>query len=89
MEANQRFISDNAAKSDLAANAFFTWVVSNRWLQVRLEALGALIVLAAALFAVLSRDTLGSANVGLALSYALGVTQDITWLVRSYCDLQK
>ncbi|KAI8357575.1 hypothetical protein B0O80DRAFT_291714 [Mortierella sp. GBAus27b] len=86
--ANERFIADSAAKTDRAANAFFTWIVSNRWLQVRLEALGALIVLAAALFAVLSRNSLGSANVGLALSYALGVTQDITWLVRSYCDLQ-
>jgi len=58
-------------------------------LEVRLEALGAFVVLASALFAVLSRDSLGSAGVGLALSYALGVTKDITWLVRSYCDLQK
>ncbi|KAF9360492.1 hypothetical protein BGX34_007744 [Mortierella sp. NVP85] len=88
MGASKRFIADNAAKTDLAANAYFSWIVSNRWLQVRLEALGACIVLAAALFGVLSRTTLGSANIGLALSYALGVTQDITWLVRSYCDLQ-
>ncbi|KAG0364270.1 ABC transporter type 1, transmembrane domain-containing protein [Gamsiella multidivaricata] len=86
--ANERFIQDNAGKADIAANAYFSWVTSNRWLQVRLEALGAVIVLAAALFAVLSRNTLDSANVGLALSYALSVTQDITWLVRSYCDLQ-
>jgi len=89
MGASERFIADNASKTDLAANAYFSWIVSNRWLQVRLEALGACIVLAAALFGVLSRTTLGSANIGLALSYALGVTQDITWLVRSYCDLQK
>ncbi|KAF9110657.1 hypothetical protein BGX27_006050 [Mortierella sp. AM989] len=88
LDANQRFISDNAVKADLAANAFFSWVVSNRWLQIRLEILGAIIVLAAAVFAVLSRNTLDAGNVGLALSYALSVTMDITWLVRSYCDLQ-
>ncbi|KAF9962914.1 Canalicular multispecific organic anion transporter 2 [Modicella reniformis] len=88
LEANQRFISDNAVKADLEANAYYSWIVSNRWLQVRLETLGAFIVLAAALFAVLSRNSLGTANVGLALSYALGVTQDIIWLVRAYCDLQ-
>ncbi|KAF9942250.1 hypothetical protein BGZ67_002583 [Mortierella alpina] len=86
--ASDRFIADNAAKADIAANAMFSWVVSNRWLQIRLEALGAFIVLAAALFAVLGRETLSSGNVGLALSYALSVTLDITWLVRSYCDLQ-
>ncbi|KAF9358095.1 hypothetical protein BGX26_002516 [Mortierella sp. AD094] len=88
LAANERFISDSAAKADIAANAYFSWVVTNRWLQIRLEGLGAIIVLAAALFAVLSRNSLSSANVGLALSYALSVTTDITWLVRSYCDLQ-
>ncbi|KAI1311964.1 hypothetical protein EDD11_003220 [Mortierella claussenii] len=88
LAANDRFIADNAAKADIAANAYFSWVVTNRWLQIRLEGLGSVVVLAAALFAVLSRNSLNSANVGLALSYALSVTQDITWLVRSYCDLQ-
>ncbi|KAG0372632.1 Multidrug resistance-associated protein 1, partial [Mortierella sp. AD032] len=86
--ANERFIADNAAKADVAANAYYSWIVSNRWLQIRLESLGAIIVLAAALFVVLKRDSLGSGNVGLALSYALSVTQSITWMVRSTCDLQ-
>ncbi|KAG0261148.1 Multidrug resistance-associated protein 1 [Mortierella polycephala] len=88
LNANGRFIADNAAKADIAANAYFSWVAANRWLQVRLEALGSLVVLASALFAVLNRNSLDSGNVGLALSYALSVTVDITWLVRSYCDLQ-
>ncbi|KAF9933077.1 hypothetical protein FBU30_006578 [Linnemannia zychae] len=86
--ANQRFIADSSAKADVAANAYYSWVVSNRWLQIRLESLGAIIVLAAALFVVLSRNSLASGNVGLALSYALTVTQSITWMVRSTCDLQ-
>ncbi|KAG0344609.1 hypothetical protein BG004_004331 [Podila humilis] len=88
MNANERFISDNAKKADLAASAFFAWVSSNRWLQIRLEFLGGVVILAAALFAVLSRESLGTESVGLALSYAMSVTIDITWLVRSYCDLQ-
>ncbi|KAF9212353.1 hypothetical protein BGZ59_006885 [Podila verticillata] len=88
MGANDRFISDNAKKADLAASAYFAWVSSNRWLQIRLESLGGVVVLAAALFAVLSRNSLGTESVGLALSYAMSVTLDITWLVRSYCDLQ-
>ncbi|KAG0348379.1 hypothetical protein BG005_011567 [Podila minutissima] len=88
MGANERFISDNAKKADLAASALFAWVSSNRWLQIRLESLGGVVVLAAALFAVLSCESLGTESVGLALSYAMSVTLDITWLVRSYCDLQ-
>ncbi|KAF9398069.1 Canalicular multispecific organic anion transporter 1, partial [Podila epigama] len=88
MGANERFISDNAKKADLAASAFFAWVNSNRWLQIRLEVLGAFVIFAAAIFAVLSRHSLATESVGLALSYAMSVTTDITWLVRSYCDLQ-
>ncbi|KAF9323699.1 hypothetical protein BGZ91_003419 [Linnemannia elongata] len=87
LAANDRFIAENAAKADIAANAYFMWVSTNRWLQIRLETLGAIVVLAAALFVVLSRSSLGSSSAGLAMSYALSVTQDITWLVRSYCDL--
>ena len=89
LDASKRFIAENAARADVSANAYFAWIVTNRWLQIRLECLGSVIVLAAALFAVLSRDILNSASAGLALSYAMGVTQDIVWLVSALCDLQK
>ncbi|KAG0264019.1 hypothetical protein BG011_007579 [Mortierella polycephala] len=51
LAANERFIADNAAKTDIAANAYFSWIVTNRWLQIRLEGLGSTVVLSAALFA--------------------------------------
>ncbi|KAG0275987.1 hypothetical protein BGZ95_008143 [Linnemannia exigua] len=86
--ADKRFIAENAARADVSANAYFAWIVTNRWLQIRLECLGSVIVLSAALFAVLARDSLNSASAGLALSYAMGVTQDIVWLVSALCDLQ-
>jgi ABC-type multidrug transport system fused ATPase/permease subunit len=89
LDAGKRFIAENAAKADVSANAYFAWIVTNRWLQIRLECLGSVIVLAAALFAVLGRDGLNPASAGLALSYAMGVTQDIVWLVSALCDLQK
>lgn len=89
LDAGKRFIAENAARADVSANAYFAWIVTNRWLQIRLECLGSVIVLAAALFAVLGRDTLNPASAGLALSYAMGVTQDIVWLVSALCDLQK
>jgi hypothetical protein len=40
----------------------------------RLEAIGNLIMFCAALFGVVQRDTVGSGLIGLALSYAIGIT---------------
>lgn len=48
---------------------------TNRWLSVRLEMLGNLIILFASLLCVLGRDTLEPGIVGLSLSYAMQVTK--------------
>ncbi|KAF9975165.1 Multidrug resistance-associated protein 1 [Actinomortierella ambigua] len=88
MRCEERFIMENAIKSDQSSNAHFLFSVAGRWLNVRLEAIGSLIVLFAAVFAVLSRKSIDPSMVGLSLSYALNITQDITWLVRCYCELQ-
>ncbi|KAF8937350.1 hypothetical protein BGZ58_002845 [Dissophora ornata] len=88
MGVGEGFINENEKKATISANAFFTYQMVARWLQIRLETLGALIILSAALFAVLNRTFLNPSMVGLALSYALTVTQDIALLVRTYCDLQ-
>lgn len=45
-----------------------------RWLGIRLETIGNLLVFFAALFVVLGRDTISSGIVGLSISYALQVT---------------
>ena len=44
-----------------------------RWLGVRLDFIGSILILAAGLFTVASRDTLSAGIVGLSLSYALEV----------------
>ncbi|KAG0271976.1 hypothetical protein BGZ95_000148 [Linnemannia exigua] len=87
MNVGPRFILDNANKTNVSANAYFTFIMSNRWLQVRLEALGATIVLGAGMFAVLSRNTLNTSTVGLSITYALSITEELTWAIRSYSDL--
>jgi hypothetical protein len=48
-------------------------VCVHRWLAVRLEMVGNLIIFFASLFAVLGRDTMSPGLVGLSVSYALQV----------------
>ncbi|KAF8948883.1 hypothetical protein BGZ47_001607 [Haplosporangium gracile] len=88
LRCNERFIANNASRSDLASNAHFVWAVGSRWLNVRLESLGSVIVLAASLFAVLARNSVNPSMVGMSLAYALNITVDITWLVRCLCEVQ-
>ena len=70
----QRFLGQSESLVDHNLAFYFGGIASNRWLGFRLEFLGALIVLAAALFAVIGRDSLSGGLVGLSISYALQVT---------------
>lgn len=67
---------------------YYPSIIANRWLAIRLEMVGNLIILFAATFAVLSRDTLSPGLVGLSVSYALQVTQTLNWLVRMTSDVE-
>ncbi|KAG0339821.1 hypothetical protein BG004_006659 [Podila humilis] len=88
MGATQRFISLHNQRADRAAETALAFGIANRWLKVRIEFLGSLIVLSAALLAVLNRGQLSAGAVGLSLTYAMAITVDIAYLVRSFSELQ-
>ncbi|XP_053475532.1 canalicular multispecific organic anion transporter 1 [Ictalurus furcatus] len=83
-----RFLEHNKVTIDNNLKSNYPWIVSNRWLAIRLEFLGNLVVFFSALFAVISRDSLDSGLVGLSISYALNVTQTLNWLVRMTSELE-
>merc|ERR1719210_2626674 len=82
------FIRHSQHMVDENQKANFPSVISNRWLAVRLETVGNLIIFCASLLAVLGRGNLTPGLVGLSVSYALSVTQTLNWLVRMTSELE-
>ena len=68
--------------------ANFPSLVSNRWLAIRLETFGNLIIFCAALLAVLKRDDLSPGLIGLSISYALAVTATLNCLIRMTSEVE-
>eukprot|EP00095_Tigriopus_kingsejongensis_P007287 maker-scaffold313_size211302-snap-gene-0.9 protein:Tk07287 transcript:maker-scaffold313_size211302-snap-gene-0.9-mRNA-1 annotation:"multidrug resistance-associated protein 1 isoform x4" len=84
----EKFIGENEAKIDINQECYYPTFVSSRWLSIRLECIGNLIILFAALFTVLSRDKLDPGLVGLTLSYALTITNSMSFLVSMTSEIE-
>ncbi|XP_074079822.1 ATP-binding cassette sub-family C member 3 isoform X2 [Macrotis lagotis] len=82
------FMAISDAKVDVNQKSCYANIISNRWLGIRVEFVGNCVVLFAALFAVISRNTLNPGLVGLSVSYALQVTLALNWMVRMTSDLE-
>jgi len=81
-----QFIADNVNRMQRNMRAWYLNVASNRWLAVRLESLGTVIVGSAALLAVFARNSISAGVAGLSITYALSVTQSLNWVVRMTAD---
>ncbi|XP_014276421.1 multidrug resistance-associated protein 1 isoform X1 [Halyomorpha halys] len=86
--AQERFIRESEEKVDSNQVCTYPGIIANRWLAVRLEMVGNLIIFFSALFAVFGRDSLTPGLVGLSVSYSLQITQTLNWLVRMTADVE-
>ncbi|XP_044597664.1 multidrug resistance-associated protein 1 isoform X4 [Cotesia glomerata] len=84
----ERFIYESERRVDFNQMCYFPGIISNRWLAVRLEMVGNMIIFFAAMFSVAGRDSLSAGLVGLSVSYALQITQTLNWLVRMTSDVE-
>ncbi len=82
------FVIQNEKILDSNQRAFFINNASNRWLGVRLELVGLIVVTLAALFAVMERTNIDPGAAGLSLTYALQTTSLLNWLVRMYTETE-
>ncbi|EAA12849.5 AGAP008437-PA, partial [Anopheles gambiae str. PEST] len=84
----ERFIRESEHRVDYNQLVTYPTILANRWLGVRLEIIGSLVILFAALFAILARDTIGQATVGLSISYALQISNVLSFLVRMTAEVE-
>ncbi|KAG9062627.1 hypothetical protein KI688_004929 [Linnemannia hyalina] len=83
-----RLILENEAKTDVTVNRTNVIQLVNRWLQIRVELMGGLILFSAAALAILNADNLDPSLVGLASTYALSMVSIINALVRTVSEVQ-
>lgn len=87
----ERFRLENEWRLDANLKAFFPSISANRWLAVRLEFIGGIVILAAAglaIIAVVKGAKITDGDVGLSLSYALQITSSLNWIVRQTVEVE-
>jgi ABC-type multidrug transport system fused ATPase/permease subunit len=90
----EEFLEQSEHKVDYNQEAYYPGICANRWLAIRLEFIGNLVVFFAALFAVLAvvfpdaSRTITPGLAGLSVSYALQVTASLNWMVRMTSELE-
>ncbi|KAF2669154.1 multidrug resistance-associated protein 1 [Microthyrium microscopicum] len=86
-----RFSQENEWRVDANMRAFFPSISANRWLAVRLEFIGSVVILFASVFAVVAVSQGGGPSaglLGLAMSYALQITSSLNWIVRQTVEVE-
>ncbi|KAG0250264.1 Canalicular multispecific organic anion transporter 2 [Mortierella polycephala] len=87
MGLQESFIHANAAKTDLHANAFLAVSYCIRWVEIQTQLVSIAITLMATLWFVLApQGSVNAATAGLALSFAMTISNALIWFTRSYCD---
>ncbi|KAJ3101164.1 hypothetical protein HDU97_001630 [Phlyctochytrium planicorne] len=85
----RKFSNKNLELLDWTNRAYFPLLLSQRWLGLRLEAIAAFLILAAGIFAVAARFSVGAGLAGLTISYSLQITGVLNWCVREFTELEQ
>lgn len=84
----QRFIHDNCYYMDLEDRAYLLTASNQRWLAVRLDFLGALLVFAVAIMAVKGGGGLSASQIALCLTYMTQITQILGMVTRQSAEVE-
>lgn len=80
----ERFLKAADRALDMENRAYYMTISLQRWLSIRLDFFGNILILAVSLFAVGERNNTNPAKVGVVLSYLLAMTQWFSEMVAGY-----
>ncbi|ORY40399.1 P-loop containing nucleoside triphosphate hydrolase protein [Rhizoclosmatium globosum] len=83
----RRFIARNDHVTDVTNSPYFLLVTCQNWLSIRLQFIGSVLVLFAAMFGIFS-NTITASLLGLCLSYSLTVTQTLAMAVQNFTQTE-
>ena len=86
--AEDRFLKQMQTYIDNNLKIYYSNVSANRWLGLRLEITGSLIIVFVSFLTVLNKNNISSGQAGLSISYALSITQILMWMVRTISDFE-
>lgn len=82
------FIAENCRRIDKQNRAYWLAQTCQRWLSVRLDFLGSLLILSVAILVVASRFDISPGASGVALSYILTAQSIFGWMIRHAAELE-
>lgn len=82
------FIQTNLQRLNVSTQPYFLWNICQRWLWVRLDLCGGLIVFFSALVPVINRSSTETGLAGLSISYAISITTTLMWMVRQTVEAE-
>ncbi|ORY83038.1 P-loop containing nucleoside triphosphate hydrolase protein [Protomyces lactucae-debilis] len=83
-----RFIKLNSKYIDQMNGAYLLTIINQRWLGLRLDLTGSLLIFVVAILAVTSRFNVNPSTTGLVLSYTMQVIAMIGWMVRQLAEVE-
>lgn len=83
-----RFMKQNLKHIDANNRPFFYLWVANRWLSIRVDFVGAMVMMFSGVFILLSLGRIDAGLAGLSLSYAIAFSESALWIVRLYANFE-
>lgn len=86
-DVEQRFLQESKKRVDFNQRSYWPNMASNRWLGIRLDLIGNLLVVCAAIFAVVTKqmDQSTAGMIGVAISYAMSVSCMMDFYSLAHC----
>ncbi|KAG8769118.1 hypothetical protein FRC12_005151 [Ceratobasidium sp. 428] len=87
-QVSTQFKRENENRMDIENRAYWLTTVNQRWLALRLDFLGSLLLLAVSLLCVGARFTISPAQTGVIVSYMLTIQTAFGWAVRQSAEVE-